>query len=98
MNNSKAILSVLLFTLSVSGASVLHAAPNADINNSAVATDSTSSLQNRSVEDLVALAKAGESNEAINDAVLGNDAINDAILGNEAINTTAANNEGTVAA
>ena len=89
MNNSKAILSVLLFTLSVSSAPVLYAAPNEAI-------DSTSDMQSRSVEDLVAIAKAGESNEAINDAVLGNDAINDAILGNEAINPNVANNEATV--
>jgi len=89
MNNSKAILSVLLFTLSISSASVLYAAPNEAI-------DSTSDMQSRSVEDLVAIAKAGESNEAINDAVLGNDAINDAILGNEAINPNVANNEATV--
>ena len=85
MNNSKAILSVLLFTLSISSAPVLYAAPNEAI-------DSTSDMQSRSVEDLVAIAKAGESNEAINDAVLGNEAINDAILGNEAINP----NEATV--
>ena len=89
MNNSKAILSVLLFTLSVSSAPVLYAAPNEAI-------DSTSDMQSRSVEDLVAIAKAGESNEAINDAVLGNDAINDAFLGNEAINPNVANNEATV--
>ncbi|WP_201540423.1 TPM domain-containing protein [Psychrobacter sp. 1044] len=88
MNNSKAILSVLLFTLSISSASVLYAAPNEAI-------DSTSDMQSRSVEDLVAIAKAGESNEAINDVVLGNDAINDAILGNEAINPNAANNDAT---
>ena len=93
MNNSKTLLSVLLFTLSLSSASVLHAAPN----DTAIATDSTSSTQNRSVEDLVAIAKAGESNEAINDAVLGNEAINDAILGNEAINPNAANTDGVAA-
>jgi len=91
MNHSKVILSVLLLTLSVSGAPMLHAAPN----DTVAVTNSTSSLQNRSVEDLVALAKAGESNEAINDAVLGNDAINDAVLGNEAINPNAANDEAT---
>lgn len=92
MNHSKALLSALLFTLSIGSGSLSHAAPNADANNSAaVATDSTSSLQSRSVEDLVAIAKAGESNEAINDAVLGNDAINDAIIGNDAINPNAAN-------
>lgn len=89
MNNSKAILSVLLFTLSISSAPVLYAAPNEAI-------DSTSDMQSRSVEGLVAIAKAGESSEAINDAVLGNDAIHDAILGNEAINPNAANNDATV--
>ncbi|MEH6668045.1 MAG: TPM domain-containing protein, partial [Psychrobacter sp.] len=76
MNNSKAILSALLFTLGVVSVPALHAAPN----DTAVATDSTSDLQNRSVEELVAVAKAGESNEAINDAVLNNDAINEAVL------------------
>ncbi|ERL56390.1 TPM domain-containing protein [Psychrobacter aquaticus] len=91
MNNSKAILSALLVTLSMSGTSVLHAASE----DAAVSTDNTSSMQNRSVEDLVAIAKAGESNEAINDTVLGNDAINGAILGNDAINPNAANDEAT---
>lgn len=58
----------------------------------AVATDSSaSSMQNRSVEELVAIAKAGEANEAINDAVLGNEAINESILGNDALNPNAAN-------
>lgn len=47
------------------------------------------SLQNRSVEDLVAIAKAGDSNEAINDAVLGNDAISGTVLGNEALGNDA---------
>ncbi|WP_250163748.1 hypothetical protein [Psychrobacter sp. WY6] len=50
MNNSKAILSVLLFTLSINSAPVLYAAPNEAI-------DSTSDMQSRSVEDLVAIAK-----------------------------------------
>ncbi len=76
MNNSKAILSTLLFTLSMTGASVLYAAPNTDVGTSVAATDNPSTMQDRSVEDLVAIAKAGESNEAINDAVLGNEAIN----------------------
>lgn len=94
MNNSKAILSALLVTLSLSSAPMLHAAPN----DTAATTDSTSSMQNHSVEDLVAIAKAGESNEAINDAVLGNEAINDAILSNDAINPNATNNETTTGA
>ncbi|MBE0405835.1 TPM domain-containing protein [Psychrobacter sp. AOP22-C1-22] len=101
MNNSKTLLSVLLFTLSLGSASVLHAVPNGDAisnantntNNSTVAVDSASNTQNRSVEDLVAISKAAESNDAINDAVLGNEAINDAILGNDAINPNAANAE-----
>jgi len=97
MNNSKAILSALLFTLSIGGTSVLHAAPGDDVG-SAATTDTTSNLQNRSVEDLVAIAKAGESNEAINDAVLNNDAINGAVLGNDAINPGAANDEATAEA
>ncbi|MGB3109615.1 TPM domain-containing protein [Psychrobacter alimentarius] len=84
MNNSKAILSTLLFTLSMSGASVLYAAPNADVGTSVAATDNPSTMQDRSVEDLVAIAKAGESNEAINDAVLGNDAINPNASNNDA--------------
>ena len=92
MNHSKALLSALLFTLGISSGSVLHAASNADVNNNiAVASDSASDMQSRSVEDLVAIAKAAESNEAINDAVLGNEAINEAILGNDAINPNATN-------
>ena len=92
MNHSKALLSALLFTLGITSGSLLHAASNADVNNNiAVASDSASDMQNRSVEDLVAIAKAAESNEAINDAVLGNEAINEAILGNDAINPNAAN-------
>lgn len=95
MNHSKAILSVLLFTLSLGGAPMLHAAPN-DAADSAVAVDNGSNVQSRSVEELVAIAKAGESNEAINEAVLGDEAINEAILSNDsqdsndAINSNAA--------
>lgn len=72
MNNSKAIVSALLFTLSASSATALYAAPN-DV---AVTADSASDIQDRSVEDLVAIAKLGEVNEAINEAVLGNEALN----------------------
>lgn len=87
MNNSKAIIIALLLTLSASSMTAMSAA-----SDTAVATDSsTSSMQDRTVEDLVAIAKAGESNEAINEAVLGNEAINEAILGNDALNPNAAN-------
>ncbi|MBO1516591.1 MULTISPECIES: TPM domain-containing protein [Psychrobacter] len=82
MNHSKAILSVLLFTLSLGGAPMLHAAPN-DAADNAVAVDNGSNVQSRSVEELVAIAKAGESNEAINEAVLGSEAINETILSND---------------
>ncbi len=92
MNNYKVLLSALLITFSVSNATALYAATN----NSAVAadnasTDGTVNGQNRSVEDLVAIAKAAENNEALNDTVLGNEAINESILGNDAINPNASN-------
>ena len=89
MKNSRAIITASLLMLSVTSTTALYAAQN-DV---AVATaDGTRDIENtRSVEDLVAIAKAGESNEAINDAVLGNDAISGALLGNEAINPNGAN-------
>ena len=88
MTHLKTPLAALLFALTIGSAPTLHAAPN----DSTPASDSIT--QNRSVEDLVAIAKAAESNEAINDAVLGNEAINETILGNDAINPSASNNEG----
>ncbi|AMN48939.1 TPM domain-containing protein [Psychrobacter sp. P2G3] len=92
MNNSKAIVSALLLTLSAGSTTLLYAAPDdASAATNSSATDAQ--LQNRSVEDLVAIAKAGEANEAINDAVLGNEAISGTILGNDAINPNAANDE-----
>lgn len=92
MNNSKAIASALLITLSASSATLLHAAAAQD--DATVATNNVNDgqlQQNRSVEDLVAIAKAGQSNEAINDAVLGNEAVSGAVLGNDALNPNAAN-------
>lgn len=78
-------------------------ADDASTANVAVATEqsnnaASSNLPSRSVEDLVAIAKAGESNEAINDALLGNDAISGTILGNDALGndaiaTSAANDD-----
>ncbi|MGM8872414.1 TPM domain-containing protein [Psychrobacter sp. 2Y5] len=87
MSNSRAIVTAVLFALSAASTSALSAAQN----EVAVASADADVQNQRSVEDLVAIAKAGESNEAINDAVLGNEAINDAILGNDAINPNAAN-------
>ena len=90
MTNSKAIAAALLLTLSAASMTTLNAASNdvavAAANDNA---NGISNEQNRSVEDLVAIAKAAENNEALNDAVLGNEAINDAILGNDAINPNA---------
>jgi len=87
MSNSRAIVTAVLFALSTASTSALSAAQN----EVAVASADGDVQNQRSVEDLVAIAKAGESNEAINDAVLGNEVINDAILGNDAINPNAAN-------
>ena len=88
MSNSRAIVTAVLLALSTASTSALSAAQN----EVAVASADGDVQNQRSVEDLVAIAKAGESNEAINDAVLGNEAINDAILGNDAINPNANSN------
>ena len=83
MTHSRAIAAALLLTLSMT---TLNAASNDVADNSA-----SISNENRSVEDLIAIAKAGENNEAINDALLGNEAINDAILDNDALGNEALN-------
>ncbi len=80
MQNLKPCLTAILLAWGTLYAPIGFAASENAAQSSGIA------LENQSVEDLVAIAKAGESNEAINDAVLGNEAINDAILGNEAIN------------
>ncbi len=86
MKNSKAIRAALLLTLSMTSATVLHAEPNVAI----AAADSTTDMQNRSVEDLVALSKVAESNDALNDAVLGNEALNLNAASDRAVNNNAA--------
>ena len=68
MIHSKALISASLFALSLSSATVLYAAPN----DAAVTADTQNSSR---VEDLVALAKAAENNDALHDTLLGNDAI-----------------------
>ncbi|WP_299185478.1 YgcG family protein [uncultured Psychrobacter sp.] len=92
MKNSKAIVSALLLTLSASSTTLLYAAPD-DASAATTENATDAQMQSRSVEELVAIAKAGEANEAINDAVLGNDAVGGAILGNDAINPNAASDE-----
>ena len=64
--------------------------------NSATVT-AKSTLQDHSVEDMVAIAKTAQTNEALNDAVLNNDAIKET-LGNDAlpipgVNTQASGNQ-----
>ena len=94
MTHLKALVSVSLLTLSVGSTTALYAAPNdtAVATADSVANNSspTNTLENRSVDDLVAIAKAGENNDAINDAVLGNDAINPAADREESSATSSA--------
>lgn len=67
----------------------------ATANSANVTTKPT--LQDHSVEDMVAIAKTAQTNEALNDAVLNNDAIKET-LGNDAlpipgVNTQASGNQ-----
>ena len=69
--------------------------------NSATVT-AKPTLQDHSVEDMVAIAKTAQTNEALNDAVLNNDAIKET-LGNDAlpipgVNTQANSNQATATA
>lgn len=73
MRKSTAMVAVLLLTFSATSATTLYAKPD---DSAIAAADSTTDMQNRSVEDLVAIGKAAESNEALNETLLGNDAIN----------------------
>ena len=68
--------------LSIIGATLLVTPSSFAVNNEATSAASSQSAQqfgDQSVDDLVAIAKAGQQNEAINDAVLGNEAITDNI-------------------
>ena len=73
MQNFKRSLSVL----SIVGASLLSPMSFAETGDTSSATSvqSAQRFSDQSVEDMVAISKAGQQNEAINDAVLGNDAI-----------------------
>ncbi|PNK60157.1 TPM domain-containing protein [Psychrobacter sp. FDAARGOS_221] len=55
------------------GASLL----SAPMSFAETGASSTQGYNDQSIEDMVAIAKAGQENEAINDAVLGNEAIRD---------------------
>lgn len=82
MKNAKAMLSALIVILSLSGIEAI-AAPEAAQNERP-----RLSAGDHSADDLVAIAKARQSNEALDEA-LDNDAINDSIFSNEAINNDA---------
>lgn len=82
MKNAKAIGSAVLLSVSLGGLGQVFAAPN-DVAV-ASADDNRLNPSNHSADELVAIAKARQSNEAINDA-LDNEALNDAILNNDAI-------------
>lgn len=83
------------------------AMPMAAVAETAIATANSATvtakptLQDHSVEDMVAIAKTSQTNEALNDAVLNNDAIKET-LGNDALpipgNTQATGNQATATA
>lgn len=68
--------------LSIIGATLLVTPASFAVNGEATSAPSSQSAQqfsDQSVEDMVAIAKAGQQNEAINDAIFGNEAITDNI-------------------
>ncbi len=68
--------------LSIIGATLLVTPVSFAVNgeaSSAASSQSSQQLGDQSVEDMVAIAKAGQQNEAINDAIFGNEAITDNI-------------------
>lgn len=99
-------LVVSTFTALIMGIGL--AMPIAAIAETATATANSATvtakptLQDHSVEDMVAIAKNAQTNEALNDAVLNNDAIKET-LGNDAlpvpgVNTQATGNQATATA
>lgn len=76
MQNFKPCLTAILIAWGTMYAPIGFAA------NEATATANSAQSQplvDRSVEDLIAISKAGQGNEAINDAVLGNEAIRESL-------------------
>ena len=76
------------------------AMPMAAVAETATATANSATvtakptLQDHSVEDMVAIAKTAQTNEALNDAVLNNDAIKET-LGNDALPIPGINSQAT---
>ena len=81
---------VLLSTFTALTMGIGLAMPMAAVAETATATANSATvtakptLQDHSVEDMVAIAKTAQTNEALNDAVLNNDAIKET-LGNDAL-------------
>ena len=75
MRNFKPCLTAILIAWGTMYAPIGFAAND---GNTAVSTQQQN-LTDQSVDDLVAIAKAGQQNEAINDAVLGNEAIRESL-------------------
>ncbi|WP_131668210.1 TPM domain-containing protein [Psychrobacter pygoscelis] len=75
MRNFKPCLTAILIAWGTMYAPIGFAAND---GNTAVSTQQQN-LTDQSIDDLVAIAKAGQQNEAINDAVLGNEAIRESL-------------------
>ncbi|BFN01017.1 hypothetical protein MOXK23_01310 [Moraxella sp. K23] len=98
---------VLLSTFTALTMGIGLAMPMAAVAETATATANSATvtakptLQDHSVEDMVAIAKTAQTNEALNDAVLNNDAIKET-LGNDALpipgSTQATGNQATATA
>lgn len=89
--SSRLLAKRLLFsTFTVLSISIGLVMPMAAVAETATATANSATvtakptLQDHSVEDMVAIAKTAQTNEALNDAVLNNDAIKET-LGNDAL-------------
>lgn len=76
MRNFKPCLTAILIAWGTMYAPIGFAANE---TSAAVSSGESQNLADQSVDDLVAIAKAGQQNEAINDAVLGNEAIRESL-------------------
>ena len=91
---------LLLTTFTALSMSIGLAMPMAAVAETATATANSATvtakptLQDHSVEDMVAIAKTAQTNEALNDAVLNNDAIKET-LGNDALPIPGVNTQAT---
>lgn len=98
---SRLLAKRLLFsTFTVLSMSIGLVMPRAAVAETATATANSATvtakptLQDHSVEDMVAIAKTAQTNEALNDAVLNNDAIKET-LGNDALPIPGVNTQAT---